>query len=363
MQAGVSACTDKEGRDYCIVVVKGTFAVNNDGKASLAEEQESLIYADVHYGDPGTTSIRYESDFAPVKPKADVLVNGYAYSPTGRPVTQMEVELSVGSVRKRVKVYGDRRWMKRLFWIRSSKPTPFVKMPLLYERSFGGTDHSHDKVKYHGTELRNPVGVGFRKNPEKKSVVGKLLPNLENPDCQIRKWSDNSMPAGFGTVGRGWRPRIQYGGTYAQQWLDNRFPFLPADFDEQYFQSAPTDQQFPHLSGGQVINCLNMTPGGKWSITIPQIDIPVVFKFRDREVKSHPNLDTVILEPDSERFMLVWRTRIQIRNFHAIDEVLVGRQPQPVEPIGYRGDKPRFKSISDLVVWKRQQGFLNEEEE
>jgi len=138
---------------------------------------------------------------------------------------------------------------------------------------------------------------------------------------------------------------------------------LPADFDEQYFQSAPTDQQFPHLSGGQVINCLNMTPGGKWSITIPQIDIPVVFKFRDREVKSHPNLDTVILEPDSERFMLVWRTRIQIRNFHAIDEVLVGRQPQPVEPIGYRGDKPRFKSISDLVVWKRQQGFLNEEEE
>ena len=47
----------------------------------------------------------------------------------------------------------------------------------------------------------------------------------------------------FGPVGRGWHPRLGYAGTYDQNWLDNVFPFLPADFRDDYYQAAPADQQ------------------------------------------------------------------------------------------------------------------------
>ena len=49
----------------------------------------------------------------------------------------------------------------------------------------------------------------------------------------------------FGPMGRGWPGRIEYGGTYDQNWIDNIFPFLPPDFDDRYFQMAPPDQQTP----------------------------------------------------------------------------------------------------------------------
>ena len=49
-------------------------------------------------------------------------------------------------------------------------------------------------------------------------------------------------PMALGPVGRGWRPRLSYAGTYDQHWIDEVFPFLPADFDDRYYQAAPEDQ-------------------------------------------------------------------------------------------------------------------------
>ena len=114
MEADLTVATDKTGREHCVVVVKGTFTVGPDGKTALAEEQQPMTYADEHHGDPGATSIKYECDFAPFKPRADILVNGKAVSPTGDPVTEMTVGLKVGTLRKVIRVRGDRRWGKSL---------------------------------------------------------------------------------------------------------------------------------------------------------------------------------------------------------------------------------------------------------
>ena len=43
----------------------------------------------------------------------------------------------------------------------------------------------------------------------------------------------------FGPVGRSWQPRIRWAGTYDQKWMDEKFPFLPEDFDERYYQCRP----------------------------------------------------------------------------------------------------------------------------
>jgi hypothetical protein len=117
-----------------------------------------------------------------------VIVNGHAYSPTGEPVQEVDVILEIGSIKKHIRVVGDRHWRKRVFRLRPSPPTPFVKMPLVFDRAFGGSDHSHKKPKYHGTELRNPVGVGFHKNTDSKTIRGTPLPNLEHPRHRIRRY-------------------------------------------------------------------------------------------------------------------------------------------------------------------------------
>lgn len=353
METGITTATDKEGRDSCVVVVKGTFLINENGVAGLSEKQEPFVYADAHYGDPGETSIQYECDFAPFKPRTDIIINGSAYAPKERPVQEIAASFQVGKIKKSVRVVGDRFWERGILKLLPSEPEPFVKMPLMFEKAYGGTDHSHEDPKYHGTEMRNPVGVGFFKNPNLRIVEGTPLPNIEEPGRPINKYTDNPGPAGFGTLGRNWHPRIKYAGTYDDGWLKDKFPFLPDDFDTQYFQSAPADQQLDYLHGGEEVVCTNMTPDGTLKFTIPQVKVPLLFRFTDKEVEVKPNLDTLIIEPDERRFILIWRANVPIgRKLNALREILVGMQPEPEAP-KWRNAKRYFKSLSEFIDWKK----------
>lgn len=353
MPAELTVATDKTGRDHCVVVVKGTFAIEANGDTRLAEEQEPLVFADLHHGDPGETSIKYECDFAPFKPRADIIVNGRAMSPTGQPVSDLMVGLMVGDAKKLAKVHGDRHWEKRGKEFRVTPPEPFVEMPLVFERAYGGSDHSHPEPEHQGTEMRNPVGVGYRMNPEPDDVEGTPLPNIEDPQSQIQKLTDRPEPAGFGAVGRGWQPRIAHAGTYDDAWLENCFPFLPEDFDEQYFLSAPIDQQTAHLKGGEIIQCANMSPGGRLRFKVPELRLPALFRFRDRDEAAESCLDTVIIEPDQGRVMLAWRARVELgRKFNALREIQIG--PTPATPRRRASGKPHFRSLSDYIAWKNR---------
>ncbi|HKM54791.1 MAG TPA: DUF2169 domain-containing protein, partial [Isosphaeraceae bacterium] len=348
MEAGLTVATDKDGRDHCVVVVKGTFVVGPDGTPSPAETQEPLVTADIHYGDPAATSIQYECEFAMLKPRADVIVNGQAVALGGKPVTEMTVALELGSMRKEIRVVGDRRWEGGILGYAASDPVPFVTMPLVFERAFGGSDQTHPNPKHHGAELRNLVGVGFHKNSDGSAIEGSPLPNLERPRHPVRSWSDTPPPIGYGTIGRGWQPRVKYAGTYNQRWLDERFPFLPEDFDPQYFLAAPADQQVPHLKGGEVVRCLNMTPERTFELHTPRFGFPIFFRFRDRDVKTAPQLDTLIVEPDRKRFLAVWRASTPLgRKLNALREVVIGPRPRPVA-IPPTGGRRRFRSLEEL---------------
>lgn len=357
MSAGLTVSTDKDGRDHCIVVVKGTFIVEGDGRLEPAEIQEPLVSCDEHYGDPATTGIKYECEYAPFKPRADVIINGQAHAKDGKPVTEMTVAVEIGSMRKEVRVVGDRRWEAGVFGFRPTEPTSFVSMPLTFERAFGGSDNSHPDPKYHGAELRNLVGVGFRKNPAVEAVEGTPLPNLEHPRHPMRGWGDVIPPIGFGVVGRGWQPRIKFAGTYDKKWRDEKFPFLPADFDTRYFLSSPADQQVPHFQGDEVVRCRNMSPDGIFEFAVPRMDVPITFRFRDRDVSGTPALDTLIVEPDQRRFLAIWRASTPLgRKLNALREVVVGTVPRAA--ITMRPDgKRQFASLADLAAWNRERGL------
>jgi hypothetical protein len=355
MAADLCVATDKSARDLCVVVVKGTFHLAPRGQAVLAEQQEPLVYADVHHGEPGSTSLRYESDFAPFKPRADILINAQAVSPMGKPVEEVLVTVELGPLRKALRVVGERRWERGFWGLRPSPAVPFLSMPLVYERAFGGVDRTHPEPRYQGAELRNPVGVGYRKNPQAQATEGTLLPNLEDPRHPLSDWRDTPAPAGLSAVGRGWQPRLAHAGTYDQRWLEEQAPFLPQDFDEQYFLCAPEDQQVPYLRGGEVLRCMGLTRGGPLLVRVPELRFPVHFHFDKGEQVVEPRLDTLLLEPEQQRLLLTWRAQVPLGHKpEALREVRVGHQPVRLPPGRGRG-KRYFKSLGELVAWRSQQ--------
>ncbi len=316
-----------EGRESLVVVAKGTYVIPEEGEeARLCEQQEPLVEADSFTGEPGLSAPVYESDYAPFKPRCDVLLNGSAYAPGGRAVTKVPVTLKVAGLTKSFNVVGNRCWHKSLMGISVSSPEPFTVMPLSYDNAFGGTDNSHEKADKHQAFMPNPIGVGFHSNQEAKAIKGQPLPNTEQIGKSVRKPTGYYQPMSFGPVGRGWESRLKHAGTYDQNWLDNIFPFLPPDFKDDYFQSAPLDQQVRYLKGGEKVELINMTPQGKTCFILPKLDLPVVFFLKNYDRNSTQMFaDTLLIEPDKGRFMVTWRTSLPLkRNMFEVVQVVVG---------------------------------------
>ena len=328
MEAGYTMGMQPDGRELLVIAVKGTFQIPRPGEEPrLADNQAPLVMADTFTGEPGFSAPVHEVDFAPRKPRCDILLNGCAYAPSGRPVNRVDVGLKVGDLMKTFTVTGNRHWRTSLLSVGSSKPEPFLHMPLSYDNAFGGIDNFHPDKDKEDAYRQNPVGRGYHKHIKNNLVDGTPMPNTEELNKPIERPNGAYQPMAFGSIGRGWVPRIDFAGTYDQHWLDDVFPFLPADFDERYYQSAPADQQCDYLRGGEDVVLLNLTPAGKTAFQLPTVDVPVVFfPTKGPREETHAVIDTLIIEPDAQRFILVWRaSRPLKKNMFEIAQVLTGR--------------------------------------
>jgi hypothetical protein len=110
MPADLAVWTDQKARLHCVAVIKGTFAVGPEGAVKLADEQVPLVHADEPNGEPGASGTKYECDFAPEKPRPELLVRADAHAPGGRPVEQLVVSLRFGERTKQLLVSGPRYW-------------------------------------------------------------------------------------------------------------------------------------------------------------------------------------------------------------------------------------------------------------
>ena len=330
MPAAFTMGLEPSGRELLVVAVKGTFHIPKNGDpVRLAEEQAPLVMADTFTGEPGFSAPVYEVDFAPRKHRCDVLLNGSAHAPGGRPATRVEVGVRVNGAVKRFAVIGDRVWQAGKTGIGSSSPIPFTVMPISYDRAFGGVDDKHEDPAKHSAFMKNPVGRGYHKHLRSDWVDGSPLPNTEELGRGISlPDSEAPMPMSFGPVGRGWDPRSKFAGTYDDAWLKDHFPFLPPDFDEQYYQAAPADQQIPHPQGGEEIVLVNLSPEGQVAFSLPVFDAPIYFFPKKGErADGKLVLDTIVLEPDLGRFMLTWRaTRPLKKNLYEMEQTLIGRR-------------------------------------
>jgi hypothetical protein len=352
MQANYVMGMDSTGREYIVTAIKGTFILPPSGKGSeLAAEQVPLVDADVFTGEPGFSAPLYECDYALVKPRCDVLLNGSAYAPAGHRARRVTVALRIGSLNKSFDVVGNRSWISTGLGVVAGSPEPFVSMPISYDRAFGGIDAAHPDPARHRYYERNHAGLGFHKQTEREFIDGTPLPNTEQSGHPIVDPGGSYAPMAFGSIARAWQPRAKLAGTYDQNWLDNIFPFLPPDFDNRYYQAAPADQQIDYPTGGEEVMLENLTPGGYLRFNLPSINVPVVYYRRDADDhEAQAVIDTIMIEPDLARFTMTWRSSLPLRrNMFEIEQVLVGEMPRSWHRARELG-KTYYPSLGALVA-------------
>jgi hypothetical protein len=169
----------------------------------------------------------------------------------------------------------------------------------------------------------NPAGVGYY--PNRKDLHGAALPITAELGKIVEDTSGPYRPMAFGPLGRTWLPRRSYVGTYDDAWLAERMPLVPDDFDDQYFQAAPPDQQIPFPKGEIPVELVNLTPQGRTKFRLPEEEVIVTFKRRSGPLSQRiANLDTILLLPEKRKVCLTWRSRFVLnRDLFEICEVVV----------------------------------------
>lgn len=298
--------TNKKGANILRIVLKGAYQLNDQGQLEIAEKQPEIVMEDIYWGEPAKSSVRYESDITLAKPFTDLIVNGHAYALSGHLVRHMEVELTYqGQLIKRLRVSGNRVWTKGFIGWGMTRPQPFEKMPIVYDRAYGGADEL-------GSEPRNRVGIGYSSKLN-KDFTGLPVPNIEFPNKLIKGPRNNPPPAGLGVVSKNWMPRLSFAGTYDDAWLEDGFPLLPSDFDMRFNQSVTPDQWLKQRpKGGEIIVIKGMMPVGIFRLKLPPCEMHIALHYTDHSEGKMMDLDTILIEPYEKRLILTWRATANI---------------------------------------------------
>jgi hypothetical protein len=354
-QAGWTLGFERDARELIVVAVKATFdLVSSDDPAALSSKQVPLFDADKFTGDPASSAPLYESDYAHQKPRCDVLLNGSAYAERGRPAPHVNVGIKLDAMSKVFRVTGPRHWCDHpVVGVIPGQPEPFTSTPISYDTAFGGIDVKPDEPSSIQTYLENPVGKGFR--PYKKGLHGQEMPVTEELGQPIEYPAGRYRPMALGSIGRNWKPRYELAGTYDQAWLDDQAPFWPHDFDFAYFQAAPADQQIPYPAGGEELILRNVTPQGYLRTQLPRQEMPVLFiphTGREREVQ--PVVDTIVIEPDLQRFSMTWRARfIPSRDCFDLKRVVIGMSYRKWRRSHRFAGKKYYAGLGELIRDKK----------
>ncbi|MBP1207761.1 hypothetical protein JOD97_005844 [Duganella sp. 1411] len=376
---------DQHDQRFHTAVMRLTFDVRDDGTLTLAPVQTPLVTTDEYHGELNRSSVKQESDLAPYKPHTDVIVIADAHAPNGQASAQFAVMLKINDapsdavegspiLRKVLMIRGAREWRKRhpltralsMFTLapwRLTAPQPIATLPLRYEYAYGGenkvlvTDQAAKRVDgkhrlpgrvpqtgdvnpndpqeaiAHSACDQNPVGRGFAENWYLHATNTRRMPaaQIETSSQPIARFAASSTPQGLGVVGRAWRPRIGLAGTYDQQWVEQRHPNLPADFDFAYWNGAPADQQVtPHLIGDESVTLANLCPAGAGAVkdasgnTCLSFSLPghlpfVLVRFEDGRIgELAAKLDTLIIDTAADAnnpakktsVVCVWRATV-----------------------------------------------------
>ncbi len=332
-----------DGTPILSVLAKGTYAFAH-GKKCLLEKTAIPFHEKDEFYDEGTPmshATKHELDQTPFKPLTDVILHACAHPPKGKQAYSLDVGVMVGTHRKVLKVFGDRKVVFKVAGFAFSDPEPFDSIRLDYSNAYGGVD----KKSVPGTDFsypKNRVGKGFVIKNDPQALQGLLLPNLEEMDKLLTpanivmnkfenwpKWPD---PAAFGICTRNFYPRINMMGLTKRDYVDAESqrilalqsrkevgvqgqppppPAMPLMNPEAY-NAAPPGLKLPYLKGDEAIKMRFLDaefpafefglPGDK-----PQLWIDV----GQGKQKMEAVLQTVEIYKETNQCTMLWRGSVQ----------------------------------------------------
>lgn len=361
------------------------------GAVAILKDPPPLVMEDRYAAKIGESSVLEESDLAPFKPRCDLIVNANAHAPGGKPSRRWPVRVRASSqmledyrarkagrspgkpaqlLDKSLEVCGPRRIRPGLLGWSLEEPQAAVEVPIDYEHAFGGTsrvanlEHASDpsKLEYLLNEAcyANPIGCGWidERLPSalrdaRHSLESLPGPQVEYPNARLRSPAVvkqagsphtpeqmarlvERLPgrvAGLGCVGRAWTPRIQHAGSYDAKWLEERWPQLPKDFEFDYWNAAPADQQidFPPQDLSIELTHLvspSLAPSGVACMTLPGHRVFAMFKPPKALALPVPfRIDTVIVDARAMTLAVVWRFSVPAEL--PIESLQVQYEPDP----------------------------------
>jgi hypothetical protein len=291
---------------------------------------------------------------------------------------------------KTLMVHGPRQFTRGLLggWsLQSTEKT--TRVPLTYALSYGGTSKvrntqypSHSEAKEFLIDevcYANPIGCGWQHTQWERALndAGQSppdsvpAPQFEYADDPVRELDVRDQPAkltvpqicevakgyphqsaGFGPVGRSWAQRVEYTGTYNQEWINERWPNLPKDFDFAYWNCAPSDQQIAYLPPNAVIELghltdPSLTPSGYLITELPGHRAAVLFRLKSGlMIAAEPVIDTLHIDTDKLQIAVVWRAALS-REMNA--EVAEARfEVNPEKPLFHFERTPEADTTNSL---------------
>jgi hypothetical protein len=247
----------------------------------------------------------------------------------------MAAELSIGNVRKKLLIIGDRTCTYRP--LRDpcfSEPEPFVEMDIRYERAYGGVDiRSNPFMQY--PYPRNHIGKGFAVKNKRHVIDGLTLPNIEDPEdiihpgniccVDMKNWQSQPLPQGFGWVSKQWYPRIRLAGVMpADRALEQELRKLylsavPESQRQQYeklklpsmdfgfFNGASPGLTVPFIQGNEALRFINLSQDYSLTCRLPG-EQPVIHADIGLGA-AHLKLfiQTVMIRMEDRQIDLIWR--------------------------------------------------------
>jgi hypothetical protein len=287
------------------VIVKGTYRLT-PGVSTFAEPQDEICEYDNYWDDDTARSLYSPSDLVPFKPRADVLLVGYAFAPRREPARHVIARLVVAGIDKAIEVWADRT-LAPDGSIREGGP--FVKMPLRYERAAAGPT--------------NPVGTSAEARAE--SAGGIVHPNLQPHGQRITGRNARIESIGFGPIAPSWPARAarlaQPTANFAADWSDKP---IPNGLDPSYFNAAPPDQQVDRLRPDEPILLENLHPEhSKLETVLPGLLPRVMIEHNGTSEELRMTPDTLRIDTGRGLCSLVWRGQVRLERPDEPERVVV----------------------------------------
>ena len=304
---------DNKAKEYNSVVVRVKYLfdkMDNEGLWSLKLDpnQGELFSTDMFYEDNMDASVLFESDYIAYKPHADLVVNAYArsseplmYKRCGVKVLRLNTNNVETLIEHHLNVKGKRYWKDAFGGWKITLPEKTTKVAIRYENTYGGiVADPYKEGEYLKYCHQNPIGKGiFHKELIKQNRIIEVS-QIEAVGEPMEEKGRDYTPQGLGFIHRSWQPRIKLAGTFDKEWLDNKHPVMPDDFQESHNNGANPNLQLKnkgYFKVNDIVLLDNLLQGqSRQAFIIPDFFFKSEIHIVKEKLTFDLNIDTVVVD-------------------------------------------------------------------